>query len=333
MWRRIVPVVSLFFLSPLIAEYLLGSLPMSMIAILPVMATMYGSGALLIREIARRTGGGWIAIVLLATAYGLIEEGFVTQSLFNPNYLHLRLLDFGFIPALGTGLPWLVFVISIHVIWSISVPIALSETLFGNRRADPWLGWVSAPILILLFAAGCAMVATFTYKSLPFMATPAQFIATGIAVLFLVAAALVTPKLRGKPCGETCTRPAPHPATLAILGFAAGSLLMLIQHVAAQNLHWPWYACFTGMIAVEAGFVAIMIFTTRNRVWTPIRRFALMAGGLAVYMVFGFLTDVDLHGKADLPAHAGIAVLFVVLMGLAAWRATRTTYPQLKETD
>ncbi|MGZ3305306.1 MAG: hypothetical protein ACXU8U_05540, partial [Asticcacaulis sp.] len=141
--NRLFAVLSLFFLSPLIAEYLLGSLPMSMIAILPLMAALYGSGALLIREIVRRTGRGWPSLILLATAYGLIEEGFVTQSLFNPNYLHLRLLDFGFIPALGTALPWLVFVISIHVIWSISVPIALAEALFRDRREEPWLGWIS----------------------------------------------------------------------------------------------------------------------------------------------------------------------------------------------
>ena len=93
MWRRLPAVLSLFILSPLIAEYLLGSMPMSMIAILPVMAAMYGSGAVLIREVVRRTGRGWPSMILLAIAYGLIEEGFVTQSLFNPNYLHLRLLD------------------------------------------------------------------------------------------------------------------------------------------------------------------------------------------------------------------------------------------------
>src|SRR3954471_11449668 len=114
------PVACLLFLSPLIGAYLLGSRPASMIALLPLMMAMYGAGAILIREAVRRTGGGWAAIVLLAIAYGLFEEGFVTQSLFNPNYLHMRLLDFGFLPSLGTALPWVVFVVSIHVVWSIT---------------------------------------------------------------------------------------------------------------------------------------------------------------------------------------------------------------------
>jgi hypothetical protein len=40
----------------------------------------------LIREVIRHKGGGWPAIVVLAAAYGVIEEGLATQSLFNPDY-------------------------------------------------------------------------------------------------------------------------------------------------------------------------------------------------------------------------------------------------------
>src|ERR1700740_90316 len=111
MWTRIAPVISLFLLAPLIAEYLLGSLPARMIRILAIMAAIYGSGALLIREVARRTGGGWGAIALLGLAYGLAEEGLLDQSLFNPDYLHLRLLDYGWLPAIGTAAPWALYVL------------------------------------------------------------------------------------------------------------------------------------------------------------------------------------------------------------------------------
>src|SRR4051794_25897729 len=107
------PALCLFVASPLIGEYLLGSLPASMLPLLPLMAAMYGSGAILIREWVRRTGRGWPSIVVLATAYGFFEEGFVTQSLFNPNYLHLRLLDYGWLPQLGIALPWTLYVVTI----------------------------------------------------------------------------------------------------------------------------------------------------------------------------------------------------------------------------
>lgn len=317
--RRVLPVLSLFLLSPLIGEYLLGSLPVSMIAILPLMAAMYGSGALLTREVVRRTGKGWPSIVLLAIAYGFVEEGFITQSLFNPNYLHLRLLDFGYLPAIGTALPWLVFVISIHVIWSISVPIGLTETLFNDKRAERWLGPVTIPLFVLVFLAGSALIAVFTYKQVPFMASAPQLIGTGVIVVALIIAALVWPKPR-----ESAGKTAPHPLVLFGAALLSGSGLMLVQQISPATLHWPWTTCVAGLVVWEALFVAFMAAFTLGRSWTPVQRFALMAGGLMVYVWVGFLTDMQLHGAADLPAHTVIAAVFVLLCGLAGWRALRS---------
>ena len=195
------PVTCLLFVSPLIGEYLLGSLPASMIALLPLMMAMYGAGAILIREVVRTRGGGWASVVLLATAYGLFEEGFVTQSLFNPDYLHLRLLDFGWISALGTALPWAVFVVTIHVAWSITVPIALTESAFPAQRDRPWLGTTGRVLFALTFLAGCTLIAVFTWHQVPFMATPLQFGVTGALMVALCITAFKLPKPATKRCG------------------------------------------------------------------------------------------------------------------------------------
>ncbi|MFN8492453.1 MAG: hypothetical protein U0350_32935 [Caldilineaceae bacterium] len=72
MLRRLFPVILLFFLIPLIAEFLLDNLPVSMIAVILPPALMYGSDAVLIRDVVRRTGRGWPSLILLAIAYGLI---------------------------------------------------------------------------------------------------------------------------------------------------------------------------------------------------------------------------------------------------------------------
>ncbi len=89
--KRLAPAIGLFFLAPLVAEFLLGDLPIKMLGTLVILAPMYGGGALLIREFARRTGKGWPTIFVLAFAYAVLEEAFTTQTLFNPNYLHLNL--------------------------------------------------------------------------------------------------------------------------------------------------------------------------------------------------------------------------------------------------
>jgi hypothetical protein len=316
--RRLFPVLSLFLLSPLIGEYLLGSLPMSMIAILPLMAAMYGSGALLIREVARRMGKGWPSIVLLATAYGFIEEGFITQSLFNPNYMHLRLLDFGYIPLLGTAVPWLIFVISIHVIWSISVPIGLTEILYGDKRMERWLGPVTIPLFALIFLAGSTLIAVFTYKQVPFIAPAPQLIGNGVVVMALIAAALVWPKPM-----KSGGKPAPHPVILFGAALLSGSGLMMIEHLGPALAHWPWTVGVALLLVCELAFVAFMAAFTPGRAWTAVQRFALMAGGLLVYVWVGFMTDMELHGQADLPAHFGIAVAFILLSAVAGGRAFR----------
>ncbi|MCM3869292.1 MAG: hypothetical protein ND895_01175, partial [Pyrinomonadaceae bacterium] len=127
--RRIAPALTLLVLSPLVAEFLLGDFSIRQLGILIFLLPQYGGGALLVRETARRAGKGWPSIIVLALAYALIEEGFTTQSLFNPNYAGLRLLDYGFIPALGTSLDWAVFVLTLHIVWSVSTCIAIAEGL------------------------------------------------------------------------------------------------------------------------------------------------------------------------------------------------------------
>ena len=111
--KRVAPAVGLFFVAPLVAEFLLGNLPINLLGVLLILAPLYGGGALLIREVVRRTDRGWPTIFMLALAFGVLEEAFTTQSLFNPNYLrlNLHLLDRAYIPALGIGGWWTVFVL------------------------------------------------------------------------------------------------------------------------------------------------------------------------------------------------------------------------------
>src|SRR5438094_7564194 len=119
--RPVAPAIGLFFVAPLVAEFLLGNLPIKLLGALVILAPLYGGGALLIREVVRRTGRGWSSIFVLAFAYAVLEEAFTTQTLFNPDYLHLNmhLLQPAYIPVLGIGAWWTIFVLTLHTVWSI----------------------------------------------------------------------------------------------------------------------------------------------------------------------------------------------------------------------
>ena len=66
--QSLLPAVVLFLLAPLVSEFLLGDLPLTMLPALIVLAPMYGGGALVIREVVRRTGRGWPTLMMLALA-------------------------------------------------------------------------------------------------------------------------------------------------------------------------------------------------------------------------------------------------------------------------
>lgn len=79
--RRLAPVIGLFLLAPFVGEFLLGNITIEGLFIGVFLAPMYGGGAILVRELARRYGGGWPTMALLACAYALIEEGPLDQLL------------------------------------------------------------------------------------------------------------------------------------------------------------------------------------------------------------------------------------------------------------
>ena len=187
------PAIFLFFLAPLVAEYLLGDLPITLLPALIVLAPMYGAGALLIREIVRATGRGWPSILLLGGAYAILEEAFTTQSLFNPDYLHLHmgLLNAGYIPALGMGAWWTLWMLNVHPVWSIATPIVLAEGLFPDRAHRPWLGPIGRVIVCIVFAFGLVASTVIGWRQDHFLARPFQFAIGGVLIAAFVCAALL----------------------------------------------------------------------------------------------------------------------------------------------
>jgi hypothetical protein len=111
------PALALFFTAPLVAEYLPGDLPITLVsASLPWLAL--GGGAILIRETDRRAQRGWPAILVLGMAYAIFEEAFY-RILSNPKLpssasvesgahssaRHQRLADIVDAECLSNGLP------------------------------------------------------------------------------------------------------------------------------------------------------------------------------------------------------------------------------------
>lgn len=293
----------LFFLAPLVGEFLLGNLSITWLWTLMVLAPLYGGGAILIRETARRFGLGWPGIFLLGLAYALVEEAFVTQSLFNPNYVGLRLLDFGYIPWLGMSAWWTVFVLGIHVVWSTATPIALMEAVSQERRCQPWLGKLGLSVVVVVFILGCVASAAASAEGEAFMASTAQFAGSGVAVAVVVAMAFLVGR-RG--AGETSGRGliAPSPLVAGMAGLVLGSAFMawpLIHNAVPAGVN------VAGMLVVATVGFALLAFWGRAGEWSPRHELAFAAGVTLTYVWYGFVQlpsvgdvspEIDVIGNA-----------------------------------
>ena len=284
--RRIAPALALLVLSPLVAEFLLGDFSIRQLGLIVVLIPQYGGGALLVREMARRAGKGWPSMILLALAYALIEEGFTTQSLFNPNYAGFRLLDYGFIPALGTSLDWTVFVLTLHIVWSVGSCIAIAEGLAAERWMTPWLGRLGLAVIVFLFLLGCTLTTIFTFKTFPFVATSWQFVGVAIAVVASIVTALKFFDSSGTRVGNRVEGPAP-PLWLpgaASLGFCS-SFYLLYQRGPLKGLH-P-LVTLAGMLGLELIAIAFITAWSKRRGWGPRH---VLAGATGAILTYGWLS-------------------------------------------
>jgi hypothetical protein len=310
--RSIAAAITLFFVAPLVAEYLLGDLSLKLLPALIVMAPMYGGGALLIREHVRHKGRGWPTILCLGAAYALLEEGLVTQSLFNPDYLklHLHFLQPAHIAWLGTGGWWTMLMLNLHTFWSIGVSIALVEGLWPERAREPWLGKVGHTVVDLLFFFGLIVSTLLGYKQNHFWASRMQLGVAALVCVLLVVIALVTPAGMAKREGA-----APSPWLTGVAALVLGLLLRLVP------MPWGWGAV-AAMLVLDAVFLLMVFTLSRWTGWTLLHTLSLGAGGAVAYGLHAFLGRP--FGGGIVLARVGNVIFLAIALALIAVGARRT---------
>ena len=315
-FRRILPAIGLFFLAPFISEYLLGDFPLTKIGYLLILAPMYGGGALLIREVVRRSGKGWPTILMLAFAYAVLEEAFTTQTLFNPNYLklNLHLLSPAYVPELGIGGWWTIFVLTLHTVWSISTSIALTEACVPRRATTPWLGGIGLTVDSLLFALAALASTRFQMKNDSFRASETQFVVSGIVV---VAAAVVAFLLPARPAG-TNPSPAPSPWLVGASGLIGGSVFLIVPRA------WAWGAVAIYLTLDLIVIVAVTAMSRRSG-WGGAHRLGLSGGAALAYGWHAFFQQ-PVDGTTDLTIRGSNAICLLIVLALIAFAARQQAH-------
>ncbi|SHN26548.1 hypothetical protein [Cryptosporangium aurantiacum] len=312
------PALGLFLLAPLIGEYLHGNMSVTALPWLVLTAPLYGGGALLVREAARRTRRGWPTVFLLGLAYAVFEEGLVTHTLFNPSYFGYPLLSWARLPVVEMGAWWTIFVLTLHVVWSISASIALAEALVPHRAAEPWLSNRGIVVIGIVFVLGAATNWLATYDLEQFVPAAEQLTGTAVTVVLLVVAAFRVAGRRHSPIGwrSPIGRAAPSPGWVATTAFVMTSVFIVLGWFPG----WPTVAVYLGLYLI--GWLLLRRWTRRPG-WSGRHVLALTGGALATYAWYAFPSR-PLVGAAGPVDTAGNVLFALGLVGLL-WHARRAT--------
>lgn len=253
--------------------------------LLPLLLVMYGAGVLVVREAVARAGGGWPSLVLLGLAYQLAEDGLGLQALTSAEMYGAA--DWGW-RALGANWTYWESQLGVHIVFSVLVPVLLTDLLFPAHRGRPYLrGGGLAGVGALAVVGVLGLRGFISATEHPGYQTP-----LGWTVGYVVAiAALAWLALRVVP-GRTLPAPAaaasaPRPA---VTGLAAGAATIVFfglllppglrpESIFGDSVHLAVPLAAAAVLAVAAALTALRWSAApgwgdRHRVW--------LAGGLLV---------------------------------------------------
>lgn len=335
---RVWPATLVLFLLPgLTAEPLTGSTPILVYFLNPVSGItntlLYGSGALLIREIARRRGLGWASIMLMGGAYGVFEEGLVVNTWANPwlpqvcAVVHGKakgICDYGRLGAINWS--WASSLTVFHALVSITIPILLVELLFPRVARLPWLGrrsrWLFVAAMLLVFAFGL-LINAVVYRQHHRPGPPlGPYLVEALLMAGLVWLALRLKPIRARV--STSSKRAPRLWALRVLAF-----VVIAVNTALASLFQGAKAPFQAEYVAYTVFALLafwrLLVVSRRIGWNDEHRLALASGALGFFIL---LWDpiLELIGSAGGNPTRGTllwALLYLVMLILLARRVPR----------
>jgi hypothetical protein len=302
------PVIVLFFLAPIVSELLLGSTPMSRIHFLLPATLLYGSGAILIREMVRRSNKGWLNVILLGVVFGILEECVVLQSVFNPDFLGL---DITFGRKWGINWAWAEYIVGYHAVWSVALPILLAELIFPESKSLPWLRNSGVILFIVIYVLGC-VVHYFIFQDMSHYQAPLFHLAGAcvLSVLLIVASWL---SLHKRVLPFTVPR---SPFTIAVIVFVlSAGWLFFLGMVFTKGSGLPLWLIESGGPSLIALFV-VVISRTPQAHWNDVGRFSILIGCLIASMSFGMYVLIQTKNKLDIISHIVFSIVTLVLLAV-----------------
>jgi hypothetical protein len=280
------PALALYFLSPITGALLSGATPpsnffnpLTLILLLP----LYGGGAIICRELTRRWNRGWPTLLALGAAYGVVAEGLMSKSFFDPAWSAAGPVStYG--RWLGVNWAWSLHMVIFHAIFSIAIPVLLVNLIFPARRSEAWVSertfsWL-AGLLALAVVLGFLFLTPYRPPLVPYALTLAL-----VVVLVAVASQLPTTFVITKNTSVAA------PYIFGALGFLATLIFFIVSRILPYTF-LPAPVSMFCMIALAfyVGKTVLEMSGNATR-WQGEHQLALAGGALAFYIVLAPLLE------------------------------------------
>jgi hypothetical protein len=314
--------VSLLFLPPAMGELLSGSSPPLQFfnpLMLFMLVLLYGCGTLLIRELMVRWNMQW-SVIFLAVAYGIIEEGLMVKSYFNPGWVDMGVLS-GYGMYFGVQWTWTIMLTFYHATISTLIPITLVGMYWPEYARVPLLKKrglrLASAGLIFITLQGMIFMGTWENgKMIPFYPRPFLLIGSTVVVTIL---ALLAFRYRDSRITTHRFLVLP-PLVFGIMGFMFQLLNLILPNVLAEI---GTQGIVT--IAIQLVFFTSALLFGANQVYhrdvTKWHITALVSGSLSFFILFAALQEFNPGTNPD-PTQGMLLVGVVSLVLLSLWRRT-----------
>jgi hypothetical protein len=317
---KIPPALALWFTAPIFGELFSGSSPLNEY-INPVtfitLGLLYGSGAIICRELVIRWNRGWGSLLLLGFAYGIYEEGLLVQSFFDPSWQDLGVLaSYG--RAAGVNWVWTEHLTIFHALISILASVAFVEILYPGKRRESWvhgfwwgLNWIGFLGIYIIWEI------LTTYD-------PGLWrVVSVLAIVLLVLLARFLPR-------QATPEPVPpkiRPLWYFLIGFVGMTGQFILIYLGAEKNNFPFVPKMIVLLVYDLLVLLLILWwNKRGAAWDDRHRLALINGALSFFLVLGPLTI-----GTQYPVMYFSNPVFLLLLGFIYWKVSRRCSPRITE--
>ena len=287
------PLFALLLLAPAIPELLTGSTPITTLFFDPLyfliafagIVALYGCGAVLIREFVVKFHKGWASVLLLGGAYGIVEEGLAVHTFFEPGG-QTPVDNLGWYGhALGVNWLWALGLSAFHALYSIALPILLTQLWYPEVKNERWLdaGALGVVAAVYVFVVALFSVVVGHGPSEGLLVFFLAILAALVILAYLVPADLLSARPGPSRIGSwglaidgavffsawtfvlilatSGGRVSAWVAGLVLAAVSLGSLVVVLRRVGTENLDRSKFYFATGMLGILFAWDVIVEFT------------------------------------------------------------------------